>query len=461
MNKYLIDEWEPESPRFWHDGGKAAARRNLWISIPALLFAYAVWMVWSIVVVKLPDIGFRYSTNQLFLLLALPGLSAASLRIFYAFMVPLFGGRKWTAISTASLLVPAFGLGFAVQDPSTSFPTMLSLALLCGLGGGNFASSMANISVFFPKAQRQDALGMHAALGNLGVAVAQLLLPFAISIPLFGLSGGAPQTWLAGDEVQRLWLQNAGFIWVPFIVISTFVAWFGMNDLAARESSFAEQAVIFKRPHNWLMSCLHLGTQGSFIGYAASFPLLVQTQFPEIDTLRFAFLGPLVGALACFAGGHAVKRLGGARVTFCVFVVMIVAVCGALLSLPSAGSEGHFAGFFAMFLLLFATAGFGTGATLRMTPAVFVAERLRAAAGKGAAAHAQAFTEGSNEAAAALAFSSAVAACGAFFIPKSYGSSIAATGSPAMALSFFIGFYLVCLAITWRYYLHKDADLRL
>ena len=133
----ILTTWTPEDKQFWEQHGKAVASRNLWISIPALLLAFAVWMVWSMVVVKLPDIGFSYTPNQLFWLAALPALSGATLRIFYSFMVPIFGGRRWTAISTASLLLPAIGIGFAVQNPGTSYSTMVVLALLCGFGGGN------------------------------------------------------------------------------------------------------------------------------------------------------------------------------------------------------------------------------------------------------------------------------------------------------------------------------------
>ena len=177
MSSRVLTTWNPEDKEFWEKEGKAIANRNLWISIPALFLAFAVWMVWSVVVVNLQIIGFTYDANRLFWLAALPGLSGATLRIFYSFMVPIFGGRKWTTISTASLLVPAIGIGLAVRDPSTSYATMLVLALLCGLGGGNFASSMANISFFFPKAQKGTALGLNAGLGNLGVSAMQFLVP--------------------------------------------------------------------------------------------------------------------------------------------------------------------------------------------------------------------------------------------------------------------------------------------
>lgn len=458
MSKYLINYWEPEVPDFWLSTGKGTANRNLWISIPALLLAFAIWMVWSVVVVNLPNIGFKYSTNQLFWLTALPGLSGATLRIFYSFMVPIFGGRKWTTISTASLMIPAIGIGFAVQDPNTSYPTMLILALLCGFGGGNFASSMANISFFFPKAQKGYALGMNAGLGNLGVSAVQFVVPLVITAGVFGGLGGDPQSWIKGAETKQMWLQNAGFIWVPFIALTTIAAWFGMNDIASAKASFAEQAVIFKRKHNWLMCWLYVGTFGSFIGYSAGFPLLTKTLFPDVNPLQYAFLGPLVGALARVAGGWISDKLGGAVVTFWTFISMVAAVIGVIYFLPHGAGTGSFSGFFWMFMVLFAGTGVGNASTFRMIPVIFMTERQRAAA-KDRASQAAAVVEANKEAAAVLGFTSAVAAYGAFFIPKSYGTSIAMTGGPETALWSFIGFYVSCIAITWWFYARKGAEM--
>jgi NNP family nitrate/nitrite transporter-like MFS transporter len=455
----MINTWEPESPSFWQNTGKSTAARNLWISIPALLLAFAVWMVWSVVVVNLPNIGFTYSNNQLFWLTALPGLSGATLRIFYSFMVPIFGGRRWTAISTGSLLIPAIGIGLAVQDVNTGYPTMLILALLCGFGGGNFASSMANISFFYPKASKGFALGMNAGLGNLGVSVVQFVVPLVITFAVFGAWGGDSLTWVKNGVSKDMWLQNAGFIWVPFIALSTLLAWFGMNDLASAKASFSEQAVIFKRKHNWLMCWLYTGTFGSFIGYSAAFPLLIKIQFPDVNPLDYAFLGPLVGALARVAGGVISDKLGGARVTLWSFLLMIGAVLGVLYFMPQAGAGGSFSGFFWMFMLLFAGTGIGNASTFRMIPVIFLTEHQRAAAGKGKAAQEQAIVDANKEGAAVLGFTSAVAAYGAFFIPKSYGTSISLTGSPDAALWCFIGFYVSCIAITWWCYARKNAPM--
>ncbi|MFC3626019.1 NarK family nitrate/nitrite MFS transporter [Vogesella amnigena] len=455
---HVLTRWEPENNTFWQQDGKAVARRNLWISIPALMLAFIIWQVWSVAVLNMPNIGFTYSQNQLFWLAALPALSGATLRIFYSFMVPIFGGRKWTAISTASLLIPAVGIGFAVQDPNTSYVTMVILALLCGFGGGNFSSSMSNISFFFPKAEKGTALGLNAGLGNLGVSVVQFVVPIVITMGLFGAFGGEAQTWVKGDVTKQVWLQNAGFVWVPFIVLSTIAAWFGMNDIASAKASFADQAVIFKRKHNWLMCWLYIGTFGSFIGFAAGFPLLVKGQFPDVDPTKYVFFGPLVGALARPIGGWLSDKIGGAKVTQAVFLLMIVAVLAVIGFLPHNGQGGSFQGFFAMFLCLFALTGIGNGSTFMQVPAIFLTLHKRMA-GKGETAQKQAVADATREAAAVLGFSGAIGAYGGFFIPKSYGTSIAMTGGVDAALYAFIAFYVSCVLINWWFYARKNAEV--
>ena len=192
MSAHVLTHWDPENPEFWKEKGAAIAQRNLWISIFALTLAFAIWVLWSVVTVNLNKVGFNFSKNQLFWLTALPALSGATFRVFYSFMVPIFGGRRWTVISTLSLLLPAVGMGIALQDSSTSYSTLLILAALCGLGGGNFSSSMANISFFFPKSEKGSALGLNAGLGNLGVSALQFIGPLAITVGLFGALGYHP-----------------------------------------------------------------------------------------------------------------------------------------------------------------------------------------------------------------------------------------------------------------------------
>ena len=459
MASHVIRHWNPEDQAFWSKEGRAVAQRNLWLSIPALTLAFAVWMVWSVVVVNLPAVGFRFSTNQLFWLASLPALCGATLRIFYSFAVPIFGGRRWTAISTASLLLPSIGIGLAVQNPETPYEVFVLLALLCGFGGGNFASSMSNISFFFPKAQKGTALGLNAGLGNLGVSLVQFVVPLVITAGVFGSIGGQPQIVEKAGTQTLMWLQNAGYIWVPFIAVSALAAWFGMNDLSEAKASFADQAVIFKRKHNWLMCWLYIGTFGSFIGYSAGFPLLIKSQFPGVNALSYAWLGPLVGALIRPVGGWLADKLGGARVTFWTFIVMGLGVLAVLAFLPKGGQGGNFTLFLISFLLLFAASGVGNGSTFRMIPVIFLTERTREAAGKGPAAQEQAVRDANKEGAAVLGFSSAIGAYGGFFIPKSYGTSIAMTGGPEAALYLFIGFYITCVLITWWYYSRKNAPM--
>jgi NNP family nitrate/nitrite transporter-like MFS transporter len=375
-------------------------------------------------------------------------------------MVPIFGGRRWTAVSTASLLIPAIGIGLAVQDPTTSYPTMLLLALLCGFGGGNFSSSMANISFFFPKERKGSALGVNAGLGNLGVSSVQFLAPLVVTMPIWGVLSGDPQLIVnkAGQQVE-IWAQNAAFIWVPFVALGAVLAWLGMNDLASARASFADQAVIFKRKHNWLMCWLYLGTFGSFIGYAAGFPLLIKSQFPDVNPLYYAWMGPLVGALVRPFGGWLADKLGGARVTFWNFIVMALGVVAVLHFLPSHGAGGDFRGFLVSFMVLFLTTGIGNGSTFRMIPVIFLTERLRAVEGKGPQTREAAIRDGNKEAAAVLGFSAAIGAYGGFFIPKSYGTSISMTGGPDAALYVFIVFYITCIAITWWFYARRNAPM--
>lgn len=445
----VIEEWKPEDRGFWETTGEHIARRNLYISIPALLLAFAVWMVWSVVVAKLPLLGFEYTTDQLFWLAALPGLSGATFRIFYSFMVPIFGGRLWTTLSTASLLIPAFGIGYAVQDTDTPYVIFLLLSLLCGFGGGNFASSMSNISFFFPKSQKGNAMALNAGLGNLGVSVMQFVVPLVITASVFGAIGGDP---LPGKDGGELWLQNAGFIWVPFIAASSLLAWFGMNDLADAKASFAEQAVIFQRKHNWLMCWLYTGTFGSFIGFSAGLPLLAKHQFPDVDVLKFVFLGPLVGAISRAATGWISDKWGGGRVTFWVFIFMMAGVAGVIYFLEA----GNWWGFLGMFIFMFFMTGVGNASTFQMIPSIMRSEIPRLMP---ELKRPEQLRQAEKESAAIVGFTSAIAAYGAFFIPKSFGSAIAATGSPMPALTGFLIFYASCAVLTWFVYTRRGGLL--
>ncbi|EAW4778083.1 NarK family nitrate/nitrite MFS transporter [Salmonella enterica] len=446
-NRYLLSDWRPENPAFWENKGKGIARRNLWISVSCLLLAFCVWMLFSAVAVNLNKIGFNFTTDQLFLLTALPSLSGAILRVPYSFMVPLFGGRKWTVLSTVILIIPCAWLGFAVQNPATPFGVFMLIALLCGFAGANFASSMGNISFFFPKARQGSALGINGGLGNLGVSVMQLIAPLVIFLPIFTFLGvrGVPQ-----PDGSLLALTNAAWIWVPLLAVATLAAWFGMNDIGSSKASVVSQLPVLKRLHLWLLSLLYLATFGSFIGFSAGFAMLAKTQFPDVNILQLAFFGPFIGALARSAGGVISDKFGGVRVTLINFIFMALFTALLFLTLPGSGA-GSFSAFYLVFMGLFLTAGLGSGSTFQMIAVIFRQITLYNVKLRGGSDE-QAQREAVTDTAAALGFISSIGAVGGFFIPKAFGTSLALTGSPVGAMKIFLLFYIACVLLTWLVY---------
>lgn len=436
-----IQHWEPDDEEFWNATGRAVARRNLIFSIFAESLGFSIWLVWSVVAVRLPAAGFDFTTSQLFTLVAIPALVGATLRFPYTVAVPRFGGRNWTVFSAAILVLPCLALIVLVTNPASPYWAFLLAAGLAGLGGGNFASSMANISFFYPDGRKGLPLGLNAAGGNLGVSVVQLLVPAVILIPLFGT--GQP---------GGLHLQNAGLMWIPLTLAASFCAWRYMDNLATAKSNLADQAVIVRRGHTWVMSWLYLGTFGSFIGYSAALPLLATTQFPGVgfDPAQIAFVGPLIGSIARPFGGQLSDRYGGARVTLAVFVTMVAAVLG----LTSALQADSYGGFLAAFAVLFIASGTGNGSTFRMIPSIFLAQELDKS-GEEPEARERATARAKRESAAVLGFTSAVGAYGGFLIPRSYGISTTATGGPEAALYVFALFYLSCVGLTWWCYLRR------
>jgi len=455
-----LTDWRPEDAAFWNATGRRIANRNLWISMPALLLSFAVWVVWSVVVVELPKVGFKFTTSELFWLAALPGLSGAILRFLYSFVVPIFGGRNWAVFSTASLILPTLWMSVAVQNPDTQYSVFVAIALLCGLGGGNFSSSMANISYFFPKNMQGTALGLNAGAGNLGVAVAQAVVPIIIYSGALAVMGGQSQTMVTAEGAEQMvWLQNAGFIWIPFILLSTLAVWFGMNNIRHTKATFAEQALIFRRKHAWIGSWLYTGTFGAFIGFAVAFPMLLATLFPNSNIVNYAFVGPLVGALIRPLGGWLADRIGGASLTFWNFAVMAAAIFGVLAFLPGNGSEGNVAGFYLLFLVVFLTAGVGNGSVFRVIPSVFHTLHQRWADSKPIAERAQALHQAETETGVALGFSASIAAFGGFFIPIALAISTSLFDGPYFAIAAFGTSTLTCLVATWWWYFRKDAEV--
>ena len=234
-----IADWRPEDERFWATTGKAIATRNLWISIPNLLIGFAVWLMWGIITVQMLNLGFPFTQAELFTLTAIAGLMGATFRIPASFFIRLAGGRNTIFLTSALLIIPAFITGMALQDKATPLWVFQLCAFLSGIGGGNFACSMSNISGFYPKSQQGTALGLNAGLGNFGVTTMQILIPLAMTIAVFGAFAGGSMTltkdsgWLLGKIVAgtETYIQNAGFIWAAILVPLVVAAWFGMNNL--------------------------------------------------------------------------------------------------------------------------------------------------------------------------------------------------------------------------------------
>jgi len=529
-----LKNWNPDDEAFWDSTGKSIATRNLWISIPSLLSGFAVWLYWGIITVQMLNLGFDFEKSELFTLGAIAGLSGATLRIPSTFFIRIAGGRNTIFFTTALLMIPAIWTGIALQNPSTSLLTFQFLALLSGLGGGNFASSMSNISFFYPKKILGYALGMNAGLGNFGVTTMQILIPLVMTFGLFGGKSMTLQT-TSGTLIGKIpagtetYIQNAGFVWLLLLIPLAFFGWFGMNNIrdehvspdipnplgafgimtlmlligfvtsvfglwlllpaAAGGSGFAvskwivlpvviiltvvllklipgavgqnltRQYQIFKNKHTWAMTIIYVMTFGSFIGYSAALPLTIKVVFgfQHIDVdgilthnlanpngpsaLMWAWMGPFIGALIRPVGGILADKLGGARVTQWISIVMVLCAVGLAYILQhayaSATPETYFAPFMILFLLLFTATGMGNGSTFRTIGIVFNKEQTGPA----------------------LGWTSAVAAYGAFIIPQVFGEQMSA-GTPQYALYGFAIFYAVCIAINWWFYMRPNAYVK-
>ncbi len=529
-----LTEWNVENKEFWEKTGKKIATRNLWISIPSLLCGFAVWLYWGIITVQMLNLGYPFAKVELFSLMAIAGLTGATLRIPSTFFIRIAGGRNTIFFTTALLMLPALGTGIALQDDSTPLWVFQLLAVLSGLGGGNFASSMSNISFFFPKKVQGMSLGLNAGLGNFGVTTMQILIPLTMT---FGLFGGHSRTLVnsSGTLIGKIpagsetFIQNAGFVWLLFLVPLAIVGWFGMNNIATQsvtpnpgspfsafkkisgllligfvtavcglyfmlpapiglgllnkwvvlpaviaatvllmryltrgelQENLKRQYKIFNNKHTWAMTIIYTMTFGSFIGYSAAFPLCIKVVFgfqhlmgesgvmnhdlanPNgPSALMYAWMGPFIGALIRPVGGWISDRVGGAKVTQLVSVVMIASAFGVAYYLHAAYQsptpEKFFWPFFGLFIILFAATGVGNGSTFRTIAMIFNEE----------------------QAGPVLGWTSAVAAYGAFIIPKVFGEQIKAT-TPEYALYGFAVFYGVCLILNWWFYMRPSAYIK-
>jgi NNP family nitrate/nitrite transporter-like MFS transporter len=538
-----ITDWRVEDNEFWESKGKKIATRNLWISIPSLLCGFAVWLMWGIITVQMLNLGFPFTKPQLFTLAAIAGLTGATLRIPSSFMIRLAGGRNTIFFTTALLMIPSIGAAIALQNAETPLYVFQILAFLSGFGGGNFASSMSNISFFYPKRVQGTSLGLNAGLGNFGVTTMQILIPLVMTFALLGPISGDSMTLVntSGTLIGKIpagsetWIQNAGFVWLLFLIPLAFAGWFGMNNLVvdhvspdlpnpiacfgkiiyllilafitagiglyfilpppygipvsggaalivknkwiilpivifctlmlmryatppAIKENLKRQFKIFENKHTWVMTIIYTMTFGSFIGYSAAAPLSIKVVFgfqhlPDAmgvmthstinangpSALSYAWMGPFIGALIRPVGGWFSDKLGGARVTQWTTIVMILSALGVAYYMKaayaSATPEIYFPQFMILFVILFTTTGVGNGSTFRTIAMVFDEE----------------------QAGPVLGFTSAVAAYGAFIIPKVFGEQIKAA-TPQYALYGFSIYYFICLVLNWWFYLGPKRD---
>ncbi|SDT05995.1 MFS transporter, NNP family, nitrate/nitrite transporter [Nocardioides scoriae] len=466
-----IDDWRPEDTGFWEDGGRQVARRNLVWSIFAEHLGFSVWLIWSVSSAFLVAQGFAFTPQQLFFLVALPNLVGSLLRLPYTFAVPVFGGRNWTMISAAMLLVPTVGFAIAVGNPDTPYWAFCLIAATAGFGGGNFASSMANINFFYPAAKKGAALGLNAAGGNLGVSLIQFFLPVVV--------GGAGVFGLVKASEGGIHLERAGWLYAALAIAATVAAYLWMDNLGTARSKPREQLRVVSEKHTWVMAMLYIGTFGSFIGYSAAMPLLIKLTFwvPEPAPLGtgiyfayFAFLGALVGSLTRPLGGWLADRHGGARVTLGAFAGMIVFTLGVLVTLLqltpnptadpgiAADNQRWFPIFLGFFLLVFASTGIGNGSTYKMIPAIW-RSRAVATTTEGTPEQSRALLTSTQQASAALGVIGAVGALGGFLIPLAFSAPWVESPLSATTGAFvvFAGYYVVCAVVVWAVYLRRSA----
>jgi len=426
-----IEHWTPEDPAFWASTGRRIAVRNLVFSIFAEHVGFAIWSLWSVMVLFMgPKYGI--SVADKFLLTSTPTLVGAALRIPYNLAVARFGGRNWTIISALLLLIPT-ALAAVVMHPGTSFGTFLLVAAVGGVGGGNFASSMTNINTFFPESRKGWALGMNAGGGNLGVAVIQL-----VGLLVLGTAGV---------------LQPRIVLWVflPLIVLAALGAALWMDNLATARNDRKAMREVIRDAHGWVMSVLYIGTFGSFIGYGFAFGLVLQNQFHRtpVQAAAVTFLGPLLGSLARPLGGRLSDRFGGARVTATNFVLM--AACAALLVV--AGNMKSLVFYTVVFVALFVFSGVGNGSTYKMIPGIYHA-RAQARIESGVDSSV-ALLDARRRSGALIGVAGAIGALGGVGINLAFRQSFAVAKSGTPAVVGFLVFYAVCFVVTWAVYLRK------
>ena len=537
-----IQNWKPEDPTFWREQGSALAWRTCGVTTFSLIFSFATWFVMSAVVVRMPAIGFKFTTSELFWLAAIPGLASGILRLIHSNFIPVLGTRPVVSISTIIKVIPMIWLGFAVQDLNTPWTTFMIIGFLCGMGGGDFSSFMPSTSIYFPKRLQGLAMGVQAGLGNFGVSIVQFVAPWIIGLAALGATAGGPLVFTKGEpikgaltvvkegklvkdvsvakaeyadaveiirdeagaikdvklhetdkvklikadvekdangvitavhptkgmgvEVKRneagaitdvalrnvvkkpMWLQNAAFVWVPFLVLAAILSAVFLRSLQMPSRGFMGQFEILSnrnraRVHTWNCTMTYICSFGSFSGFSAAFPMLIKTLYGGFDgapdPLQYAYIGPLLGGLVRMLSGGFFDKIGGSKgmqwTTIGQIGGVIFLVAGGYLT-PT--SIDQFGGFLWGMLWIFLMSGVNNAATFRQYPIVFAYSPAKGAQ--------------------MLGWTGAWAAFGPFVWNSLIATSIDKTGT---VNAFFIGaavFYVYSLFVNWYYYTRNGAE---
>ncbi len=433
-----LRRWEPEDPQFWKETGSKIAWSTLIITTLSLVLSFSTWFVVSAIVVRLPQIGYKFTIMQLFWLASMPGLAGGSLRLVHTFLIPIFGTRLIVGVANFLKIIPCAGFAIALMNPATPYWVFMVLALMAGFGGGDFSSFMPSTSLFFPKRLQGAALGIQAGIGNFGVSLTQFVIPWIIGFAAFGAVVGGPQVFTKGEVVKDIWLQN-GFVWyVPLLILFGILSFIFLKSVPIK-ASFTEQLDIFWNKHTWIMTILYVMTFGTFAGMSAAFPMMIKALyggFPGApDPLKYAFYGPLIGAASRVIFGFVSDKTGGAIIT--TLSGIGIAVFAAIIMPALAPTSLESFNFFVwMMLAIFFFSGIGNASTFRQIPMIFEP----------------------RQAGGVLGFTGAIAAYGPFIFAALIGIAIAKTGSPKPFFWGLIIFSATGTLLNWWYYSMKGAE---
>jgi MFS transporter, NNP family, nitrate/nitrite transporter len=423
-----LSNWNPEDDTTWD---KKLAWRTLWVTTYTMVLAFATWYLVSAIAPRLNDIGYSLTKEQLYWLVAVPGLAGGSLRLVFMFLPPIMGTRTLVAFSGALLVLPLFGWALAVRDVTTPYWVLISLSLAAGVGGGSFSGLMASTSYFFPKRLAGTALGIQAGVGNMGIGAMQLLLPWVVGFGLFGTVALTPQSDAKGELV---WLHNGGLVLIPWVFLAVALAVLILRRVPVK-ANFRQQLDIFGLKHTWIMTAIYLMSFGAFSGLAAQTGLIILNvygEFPDApNPLTWAWIGPMLGAMVRAAAGPLCDRWGGAKFTFVGGLGMTLGTVITLFYLnPTSASE--FSGFFTGMTIIFFFSGFANAGTFKQMPMIFPP----------------------RQAGGAIGWTAAIGAFGPFLV----GMSLSVM-SPSAFFIICAAWCAFCTGLAWWYYARPNAPM--